>query len=417
MSDDTDRGGSRVPPMPVPVPTPGIPQDDILWTQWADAAARAGRLDGDPAALLRRLGFDADLGEAVYADDLAAEFPDAADVLRDLAAGGLATRLAAGGYWPGCHAAAEAARTAQPLLDALAALVRAGAAAILEDRWFRVDPDVLAATVRAADNGLSPLARIPAQVLDELARFLTEDGWLERRGAAHWRFTARTLAQRGPAPGPGSPFPARRSAPTGLRSLFAAADTVGDEADARRHAARRAARDRGLDERHQNVAAALAAAADPDTRLVRSVSRRNLAQAAGVSPDAVRPILRRLSAADLIDQLHPGGKGPKDLSTYMVLCLDQRTTPSPADWAERQARRLPALDADVLRVLGGHADPETLLASVRLRAVGRAVGRDHTVVAAVLERLEKAGLALVVHRGGQRRDDFAKIVLPVPAEP
>ena len=79
-----------------------------------------------------------------------------------------------------------AARSAQPVLDTLARDLRLGAAEILGDRWFRLEPDALAAAARTAGGGF------PAQVFDELVRFLVEDGWLERRGAAHWRFTLRT---------------------------------------------------------------------------------------------------------------------------------------------------------------------------------------------------------------------------------
>ena len=309
MSDESEGGGGRIPEVPVPVPTPGVPQDEIVWTQWADVAARAAAVSPDDAGILRWAGFRADLGAPTYPDDDPPPgFGQPGPGLRRLAAAGLATRLADGGYWPGRHEAAVAARSAQPVLDALAGFLGAGAADILGDRWFRVEPDALAAAARYAGRSC------PTQVFDELVRFLVEDGWLERRGAAHWRFTPRTLAERGPAPGPDSPFPRRRPAPGGLRGLFADADRPGT--DAPREAARRAAGDRGLDADHQAVLGILASAAEPDTRLA-SVPRSDLASTAGVSVHKVRGILRKLAAAGLVERVHPGGMGPKDPSTYI----------------------------------------------------------------------------------------------------
>ena len=129
MDDESEGGGSRrIPPMPVPVPTPGVPQDGIVWTQWAAAAAGARAVSCADAGILCWVGFGADFGAATCPDeDPGRGFGDLAAGLRRRAAAGLATRLADGGYWPGRHEAALAARSAQPVLDALAGFLRAGA--------------------------------------------------------------------------------------------------------------------------------------------------------------------------------------------------------------------------------------------------------------------------------------------------
>ena len=66
MSNESEGGGSRIPDMPVPVPTPGAPQDEIVWTQWERGRRGGGGVPrrprrGDvsrrrPAARVRQRG-------------------------------------------------------------------------------------------------------------------------------------------------------------------------------------------------------------------------------------------------------------------------------------------------------------------------------------------------------------------------
>ena len=290
------------------------------------------------------------------------------------------------------------------MLDALVGFIGAGAAEMLGDSWFRVEREALAAAVRIGGGELAK------PVFDELVRFLVADGWLERRGDGEWRFTPRKLAERGPAPGPESPVQLRRPAPGGLRGLFDA-EGGADEAVPPREAARRAARDRGLDADHRAVLAALAAAADPLDR-VAEVTLKDLAAVAGVSVDRVRRIVRNLEAAGLIWRARPGGRGPV-VSLYLVLCLKPKPRMPVDDWVASLGLR--KVEAAVLRALAAREDPVRRVASVRLRRLARDLGCDRAAVAGSLRRMGERGHVRVLHRGGPGRNDATRIVLRVPA--
>ena len=404
MTDESKRGGGRIPPMPAPVPTPGVSQDGFVWTEWGKAVRAAVSLSPEDAGILHRACVDADLGAATYPDEPRG-FGDAGAGLRRLAAAGLVTRLADGGYWPGRHGAAAAARSAQPVLDTLARLLRADTAELIGESWFRVEPAALTAAARTAGCGW------PRQVFDELVGFLVEDGWLERRGDALWRFTKRMMAERGPAPGPDWPLPPPSPAPGGLRSLFADADATG-EAGACRETARRAARAGGFDADHQAVLGTLAAAAEPRGR-VAAVTLKVLAEVAGVSVDRVRRILRNLEAAGLVWRTHPGGRGP-DVSLYKMLCLPEARMPVD-EWLAGLTPEVSEDELAVVRTVAALEDPVKRVASVRLRRLAGDLGCDRTTVAGRLRRLVERGHLRIVHRGGPGRNDATRIVLRVPA--
>ena len=405
MTDESEHGGGRIPPMPVPVPTPGVSQDGFVWTKWAKVVRVAASLSPEDGDILYRTCVDADVGAATYPDEPRG-FGDAGAGLRRLAAAGLVTRLADGGYWPGRHGAAAAARSAQPVLDTLARLLRTGTAELMEESWFRVEPAALAAAARTAGCGW------PRQVFDELVGFLVEDGWLERRGDALWRFTKRMMADRGPAPGPDCPLPPPSPAPGGLRSLFADADATG-ESGARRETARRAARAGGFDADHQAVLGTLAAATELRGR-VAAVTLKVLAALAGMSVDRVRRILRNLEAAGLIWRTRPGGRGPV-VSLYEVLCLEPEPRMPVDEWLAGLKPEVSEGELAVMRRVAALEDPVKRVASVRLRRLARDLGCDRTTVAGRLRRLVERGHLRIVHRGGPGRNDATRIVLRVPA--